>query len=465
MRELLMDRGLLRLQALRLRFTESLFFIPALMVLASLAVSQLTVAIDKSIADEVLPSFFQTTVDSSRSILAAIAGGTITAASIVFSLTLIAAQLAASQFSPRVLQGFLGDRFQQIVMGTVVGTFSFSLLVLREVSSSPADDSAFIPQVSIAVALLLAITALMAVLASIDHTAKGLRVGTVADGIMDRTIATIQDQLVRRESEEEAPVVIDAPGRTPAPQVGDLEMPFDPPPGARTLLAPRTGWVTGLQATRVTDVIPDGSTALITAAIGTYVVHGTPLAYVWPCEEEEFNNIVANLHEIIRIENERSTHQDIGFGLVQFNDMALRALSPGVNDPNTAIEIIVRVGAVVTELFRHKLGPQRFEADTRTVLRPAEAQLSEYVDLAFEPIRRYGRSDHRVLSTLVQTMNSIIQEVERGTPNSEHRGGTMALWDQIALVHEEIDQLATAEDRRRLREIVDPILAKRPQRH
>lgn len=463
MHELLMDRGLLRLQALRLRFTESLFFIPALMVLASLLLSQITVAIDRSIADEVLPSFFQTTVESSRAILAAIAGGTITAASVVFSLTLVAVQLAASQFSPRVLHGFLGDRFQQIVMGTVVGTFSFSLFVLREVSSSPVDDSAFIPQLSIAVALLFAITALMAVLASIDHTAKGLRVGTVADGIMDRTIAVIRDQLSCRESDAESPVLIDAPGRIPSPHPDDADGPPKPPSDARRLVAPRTGWVTGLQATRITEVIPDGSTALITAAIGTYVVEGAPLAYIWPCEEAEFNNIVTNLNEIIRIENERSTQQDIGFGLVQFNDMALRALSPGVNDPNTAGEIIVRIGAVITELFRHKLGPRRYEADRRTVLRPTEAQLGEYVDLAFEPIRRYGRSDHRVLSTLVQTVYSIIQDVDRAASDSEQRSGTVALWSQIALVSEEVDQLETAEDRRRLKAVVDPILANKPE--
>lgn len=463
MSKLLRDRGPLRLQALRLRFTESLFFIPALMVLASLLLSQVTVAIDKSIADKVLPSFFQTTVESSRAILAAIAGGTITAASIVFSLTLVAVQLAASQFSPRVLQGFLGDRFQQIVMGTVVGTFSFSLFVLREVSSAPGDESAFIPQLSIAVALLLAITALMAVLASIDHTAKGLRVGTVADGIMERTIAVIRDQLVPRQSEEKSPVLIDAPGRTPAPQLGDVDIAVRPPPSARMLFAPRTGWVTGLQAVRVTEVIPDGSTALITAAIGTYVVEGMPLAHIWPCEEDEFNEIVDSLHEIIRIENERSTQQDIGFGFVQFNDMALKALSPGVNDPNTAVEIIVRVGAVVTELFRHKLGPHRYEADRRTVLRPGEAQLEGYVDLAFESIRRYGRSDHRVLSTLVQTVHSIIQELERVVPEPEQRSAREALWKQIALAASEIEQLATVEDRRRLRAIVDPILAKRPE--
>ncbi|NNF55800.1 MAG: DUF2254 domain-containing protein [Acidimicrobiales bacterium] len=462
MGELFEDRGPLRLQALRLRFTESLFFIPALMVLASLLLSQITVAIDKSIADEVLPSYFQTTVESSRAILAAIAGGTITAASVVFSLTLIAVQLAASQFSPRVLQGFLGDRFQQIVMGTVVGTFSFSLFVLREVSSAPGDESAFIPQLSIAVALLLAITALMSVLASIDHTAKGLRVGTVADGIMERTIAVIKDQLVPRQSEEDAPVLVDAPGRIPAPQLGDDDITIQPPQSARTLFAPRTGWVTGLQATRVVEVIPAGSTALISAAIGTYVVEGTPLAHVWPCEENEFNEIVDSLHEIIRIENERSTQQDIGFGFVQFNDMALKALSPGVNDPNTAVEIIVRIGAVVTELFRHRLGPQRYEADSRTVLRPGEAHLEEYVDLAFESIRRYARSDHRVLGALVQTVHSIIQELERVGLDHEQNSARETLWKQIALAGSESEQLATVEDRRRLRAIVEPILAKRP---
>ncbi|MEZ5225675.1 MAG: DUF2254 family protein [Acidimicrobiales bacterium] len=111
-------------------------------------------------------------------ILSAIAGGTITAASIVFSLTLVAVQLAASRFSPRVLRDFLGDRFQQLVMGTVIGTFSYSLLVLREVRSAPEGvERAFLPQVSVALAVVLAVVSLVAILGSIDHTAKGLRVG------------------------------------------------------------------------------------------------------------------------------------------------------------------------------------------------------------------------------------------------------------------------------------------------
>lgn len=133
-----MDIGskFLRLDALRNRLAQSLFFVPFLLLAASILLAQITVQIDQSMAEDVLPNWFEVTVQSSRSILSTIAGGTITAASIVFSLTLVAVQLAASQFSPRV-RGFLGDRFQQLVMGTVVGTFSYSLMVLREVRSPP----------------------------------------------------------------------------------------------------------------------------------------------------------------------------------------------------------------------------------------------------------------------------------------------------------------------------------------
>ncbi len=456
MRDFFLNKGILRLQALQLRFTQSLFFVPALIVFGCVLLSQVTVAIDRSIADDFLPGIFQTTVESSRSILAAIAGGTITSASIVFSLTLVAVQLAASQFSPRVLEGFLSDRFQQLVMGTVVGTFSFSLLVLREVSDEIGDESAFVPQLSIAVALVLALASLLAVLASIDHTAKGLRVGTVIDRVMNRTVAVVESVLANNDANGE--LLLDAPTRV-KPAVADVALPAvtDPPSHARLVLAPRTGWVTGLQADQIAEAIPRDSTALIVAAVGTYVVVGTPAIYVWPCTEDQFATLVQKLDEVIRIDDERTLQQDISFGILQLSDVALKALSPGVNDPNTAIEVLQRLGVVVTTLYRHKLGPARTEYEGRVVLRPTEPSLEDYVRQAFEPIRRYARTDHLVLSAMAQTISAIIEDGRRRQDDV----GEPALWAQLELMAVEIDLLATQADRIALRQVLDPILAER----
>ena len=153
-------------------------------------------ALDRRFAAGDLPSFHSTTVDNARSILSTVAGGTISAAAVVFSLTLIAVQLASSQFSPRVVRGFVGDRFQQIVMGIVVGTFTYCLVVLRVVQK-PLESSGsgpFLPQVSIVVAVTLAVASLLAVLASIDHTAKSLRVGALLDQVATQTVSVIESR-------------------------------------------------------------------------------------------------------------------------------------------------------------------------------------------------------------------------------------------------------------------------------
>lgn len=441
-------RPLLHLGALRNAVTQSLFFLPFTMVAVSVALSQLTVWFDRRIGDDALPVWFNSSVESSRSILSAVAGGTITAASIVFSLTLVAVQLAASQFSPRVLRGFLGDRFQQIVMGTVVGTFSYSLFVLREVESDTnAVRVAFTPQLSIALALVLAVLSLIAILASIDHTAKGLRVGTVADDIVRSTVATIEGLFVERGADEPREVAPATPGPTRAghqfDELGDRAM---PPDGARMVLAQSTGWVTGMRTDVLGEEVPEGTSILVAAVVGSYVVEGTPILHLWPASDETVDQLNKTLASIVRIGKNRTMQQDVGFGIIQLVDIALRALSPGVNDPNTAEEVVVRLGAVLTQLYRRQLPDRESEVNGRRIIRPSEPDYDAYVDLAIEPIRRYGRSDPRVLIGLIRTLEGVRVDAERRFDAPD----TAALQAQIDLIEAEIGELATDADRRRV---------------
>ncbi len=446
----------LRLGAIQNAISQSLFFVPSLMVAMSLVLSQVTVWVDRQIGQDVLPSWFGSTVESSRSILSAVAGGTITAASIVFSLTLVAVQLAASQFSPRVLRGFLGDRFQQVVMGTVVGTFSYSLFVLREVQSAgESGRGAFTPQLSIALALVFAVCSLVAVLASIDHTAKGLRVGSVADGILDVTLTTIDTLFEERASGEKGVFVVDAPDRSPAPVGLDRNDDTDEPPeGAAVLLAPATGWITGMQIGNLGGNLPSGSSVLLPAAVGTYIVEGTPLMYVWPATDDDLEQVEANLATIVRIGDTRTMQQDIGFGIVQLVDIAVRALSPGINDPNTANEVIVRLGAVLTALHRRTLPGRCTEIDGCRVLRPDVPDIAGYVDAAVEPIRRYARTEPRVLEVLARMIVGVVDDSERRFDDPD----VSAMIGQLELMRDELDELVTEEDRRRLGELVDQLL-------
>lgn len=266
--------GLIRLRRLADQFQQSLFFLPAIFVIASVVLALVIVRVDRALGRDGLPSFFSTTVDNARSILSTVAGGTISAASVVFSLTLIAVQLASSQFSPRVLRGFLGDRFQQMVMGIVVGTFTYSLVVLRVVQQ-PQDQSTstpFLPRLSVLFAVIFAVASLLAVLASIDHTAKSLQVGSLLDRIAFETVATIEARLVRADSDDdENALILDAPGIVPAaPRANpgvEQPAPLTPPDDALDISAEHPGWVTQLSVEAIFSCLPDDSTVLLRTAV------------------------------------------------------------------------------------------------------------------------------------------------------------------------------------------------------
>lgn len=437
--------ALLRLRRLTEQFRQSLFYLPALFVGASIASALIFVRVDRATADGTLPDVFSTTVDNARSILSTVAGGTITAASIVFSLTLVAVQLASSQFSPRVVRGFLGDRLQQIVMGVVVGTFSYCLLVLRVVQATGEGDETdpFLPRLSVIVGVLLGVASLLAVLASIDHTAKSLRVGSLLDRIADETVDVIErrhldDRSLHFDSPDARP--IDPAERATADH---LEVPT-PPSSAVVVRSDRTGWVTQMSTGGLLDALPDGGTLLLDASVGAYVIEGERLGVAWPGVE---SSALDGIRNAIDINDARTLQQDVAFGILQLNDVAMRALSPGVNDPNTAIESVHRVGRVLAALF--EAGPMRDRVSDggRTVVRSWSPDVSDYVEAAVGPIRRYGAGDVTVLEAIVRMLVVVrdVASAEREVPVD-----LSAVERQFDLIEAQADEIPTEVDRARL---------------
>ena len=459
-RRLKRDGGLslLRLRRLADQFQQSLFFLPAIFVVGSVVLAFGAVRLDRTLGPGDLPDFFSTTVDNARSILSTVAGGTISSASVVFSLTLIAVQLASSQFSPRALRGFLGDRFQQIVMGIVVGTFTYSLVVLRVVQQ-PRDTSTsdpFLPRLSVLLAVIFAVASLLAVLGSIDHTAKSLRVGSLLDRIADDTIATIEARLVRADDDDQRALILDAPGIVPAsprprPHL-ERRADHEPPEDALVVRATRPGWVTQLSVEAIFECLPEGSTVLLRTAVGTYLVPGVPIASVWSSSELDTDHVRDTIEDAIEVRSGRTHQQDVSFGLLQLADIAMRALSPGVNDPNTANEAIVRIGVVLASLLQHDLTTSEVRSGSSTIALARAVGPHDYVDAAIEPIRRYAKEEPNVLQVLVRTLAGVRDAV---AAEADHEVSTIALDAQIELVTRALDELGSAEARDEVREALE----------
>ena len=398
--------GDVRLAALLERAGQSLFFVPAVCVAAAVVLALVMLIVDTTIPDDSLHQTLTTTVESSRSILGAIAAGTITAASIVLSLTLVAVQLSSGQHSPRVLRDFIGDRFQQLVIGIVVGTFVYCVVVLRAVRA-PIDEGGdpVVPNLAVVVAILLGLAALLAVLASVDRTARGLKVEAIARHVAAQTERIVRTRFPARDGMDRAvqdPTTIIAP---------------PPPEGREPVIlarAERTGWVRQIAAGALLDAVPSRATVEVRVSVGDYVMEGLPVVALHdvdpPNEEDAVGDLRDALRRAIDIGNERTMQQDVGFGILRMTDIAMRALSPGINDPNTAIEVVARLGSVLRELIGRDLGSVVVDDDGRRLIHSNEVDYASYLQAAFDPIRETARGQIAVFRAILATLGQLAEQ-------------------------------------------------------
>ena len=379
-----------------------LIYIPLITVIGAIALSQATLRIDAGIEAGSLPKPLETTVESARAILSALAGGLISSVALLLSMMLVAVQLASSQFSPRTVRNWIGDRTQQRAIGFVLGTVVYCLLVLRQ-TRTLSEGNALTPHTSVVVAVVLGIVALVAVVRSVDHLTDRLRVGSVASGIMDDTVATI-----KRIRPLQA---LERPGSVAAPQGGSESLAKEPPEGAFAVTAAESGWVQQIDIDALLQETPEGSTVYVTTSVGSFTLPNAPLAWVSPAPEKDAECESA-MRAAIALGDARTMQQDIGFGILQMVDIALRALSPGVNDPNTAYDIVVHLGVVMLELWERPIAEPVRQEDGRTVVHH-DLSHGDFLHAGFDPIRLYGSSDPLVAATMIKSLAALHSETRR----------------------------------------------------
>lgn len=184
-----------RLRLLWTRVRDSLWFLPGVLTLvgAGLAIT-VTQLEEVGVFDvEILRSWaFGGGVDGARGVLGAIAGGLITVTGVVFSVTIVALQLASSQFTPRVLRNFTADRGNQLVLGVFIGTFTYTLLVLRTIRSADDGEDPFVPRVGVTLAVVLVLVAIGILIFYINHSARSIQVAAILERVAHRTIGDVR---------------------------------------------------------------------------------------------------------------------------------------------------------------------------------------------------------------------------------------------------------------------------------
>ncbi len=389
----------LRMAAFLDRLRSRLWFIPGTLAIGSaflaFTLSGLDRLVDQSVASSLSGILFSGGPDSARLVLSTIAAAMLTFTGLVFTVTMLVLQLASAQLSPRVMRTFLRDRVNQGVQGVFIATFLYALLLLRDIRS-PADAAGFVPSIAVTVAYLLVVASVGLFVVYVHHMAQAIRAATVLRSVGDET-----RQAIRRLYPESV-------GDEPQPPLPSLpERPAD----AVAVLDHAPGVITSVDAEALVRLAAKHSISVeLLHMVGDFVPTGAPLFRVWrlqgkgdkqAAEIDEVQLPLEALARAVQTGTERTMTQDAAFGFRQIVDIAERALSPGINDPTTAVQALDELHDLLRRLARRTIpSPMRLAGDGSVLLRMPRPDWDDYVSLALDEIRLFGAGSIQVARRL-----------------------------------------------------------------
>ncbi|CAN5619962.1 DUF2254 domain-containing protein [soil metagenome] len=366
----------MQLSKLRERWQTSLWIVPTVGALLALALAFGLLALDHELPQQHAAWYlFDGGPDAAQHVLSVVTASMLTFTALVFSITVLVLQLASTQFSPRVIRTFLHQATTKWTMGVFVGTFVYAISVLSQVRQGPP---VFVPGLATWGALVLVLASVGVFINYIHHMAHAVRAISLITSVGDETrlgIASIYLGQLSDVDEQPAPV--------PASPPKQLVFHGDAP-----------GVITALDLDVLRDVARRGRAVVETMAkIGDFVATGMLLARVWDAELDP-----EQVCDVFTFEIERTPNQDPGCGLRQLVDIASRALSPGINDPTTAIQALDQLHDLLRRITLRALPPRSYRDEDGTLrLHIARASYAELVALITREISLYGKSSPRIV--------------------------------------------------------------------
>lgn len=388
---------MVRLRAILIELRSSLWFLPALIVFGSCALAIVLIELDSRLSLELLrdfPRLFGAGAEGSRGMLSSIASSMITVASVTFSITIVALTQASSQYSSRILRNFMRDRGNQAVLGVFLGVFTYCLLVLRVIRGG--DEGQFVPSLSVFVALILALVAISFLIFFIHHAASLLQASNVIAAAAHETLRTIDrlypENLNANESEEE-------PGR----DVDDwLEKQTQ-----IVIPAPKTGYIQSHDCEGFFRLASASHSVFrMHAGVGEFVSFDSPLVSVYSSSSLN-ETLVRNIQSTYSINSQRTIEQDAGFGIRQIVDIALKALSPGVNDNTTALTCIDYLTTINLRLANRRIARTLIFEDSQLRVIAKGSSFEQFVDASFDEIRANAGGKAAVILRLLHSLKTI----------------------------------------------------------
>lgn len=402
-----------RLRELIYAIRTNFWFIPTLMSIAAVAGAYVMINVDYALSERPdlirqLPT--RMAVESARLALSTIAGSMITVSTLVFSMTLVALTTVAQQLGPRIIMRFMDDRPIQLVLGIFVSAFLFSLVLLMRVGDHAVGND--VPGVGVTMAAAMAVLALAAMITFFDHVSRRIQ----ADSLIDE----LGNELDRAADQFVAPA--DNAKRYPdPPELAALTAGFE----SKQLLcvpSPASGYLRTIDAPSLSKFATEYDIVVrIEKRPGEFVLAGEPVMSAAKAADDASapsDDLNEELAEWLNVGGRRTPEASIEFEIRALVEVALRALSPGINDPFTAIACIDNL-ADGLRVLAQRSEPYRVHRDSEGDIRVLHAPetFERYLELSYEPISQSARGITLVINRLRAALAELYDRVE----NESHR--------------------------------------------
>ncbi|MEH2297309.1 DUF2254 domain-containing protein [Nostoc sp.] len=387
---------------LREGLRSSYWFVPLLITGAAIALAFFMLTLDSTGKSGVMEKsglkIYTGGADSALTLLSTIASSMITVAGTVFSVTLVALTLASQQFGPRVLRNFMQDTRFKFVLGTFIATFIYCLLVLRTIHTDAQQP--FVPKISITVAILLAIASILVLIYFIHHASTSIHAWHIIREISDELESNIDyvfsENLGYSHLEHKRQLV------------EEITTGFEQQ--AYPILATGSGYIRAIDYDRLMNIAKSKDLLLhLKHRPGKFIVRGSKLIRVFPFERGN-QKLTKEINQAFILGRERTAFQDVEFSIKQLVEIAIRAISPAVNDPFTAIRCIDQLCVALCRLTQRELpSPYWYDDNDQLRLIANPVTFAGLVDDAFHQIRQYGRQEVAVTIRLLEAI-AIIAE-------------------------------------------------------
>lgn len=416
-------------------FSSSYWFVPALMATIAIALSLGTTAFDTVLplnVTEKIGWLYSGGPEGARSILSTVAGSMITTAGVVFSITIVVLSLTSSQFGPRLLGNFIRDTGTQVVLGTFIATFIYCLFTLRVVRSG--DSGSFVPHLSITIALVLALASTAVLIYFIHHISTSIQADSIITAVYRDLDAAIDRHLPEQQEHG-----------TGEPGLNDVRaaLPEGFDRDGWPIAADKSGYLQAIDyAGLMRTAVENDCILSLHTRPGTFIAAGEDLVTVWPREHWD-EKLTARVNGSFLQGRQRTDEQDMEYSIHQLVEVALRALSPGINDPFTAMTCINWLSAAVGRIAQRKF-PSAFSYDDKENLRLVSVPVSfaEIVEAAFGQIRNAAANHLQVVLCLLDAIVAI-------APHLRVAERRKVLEDHAELVMQSGREMAHVKDDRR----------------